>query len=138
MIYHQTRYTIRPDAPKDQVDHALEMLHRMGREIEVVQHFCVGRDFGGEFEYGALYAIKDIHDYKTYMYHPVHLATDRAGLPVVANMVSYDVTDDDDPTIGEQITQIHAERFAGDATLRGLVEGLNSYSGSGAPGSTIA
>jgi hypothetical protein len=30
MIYHQTRYTIRPDAPKDQVDHALEMLHRMG------------------------------------------------------------------------------------------------------------
>jgi hypothetical protein len=133
VIYHQIRFSIRPDADKQQVETAFEMLHRMGREIDVVEFFCVGRDFGGEFEYGALYGLKDIQAYQTYLHHPLHTATDRAGLPVVSNMVSHDLTDDEDPTIGEQIRKLHADRFAGDPTLRGLVEGLGSYQGSGAP-----
>jgi hypothetical protein len=133
MIYHQIRFSIRPDAPKDKVETAFELLHRMGRELEMVQFYCVGRDFGGAFQYGALYALKDIHAYKAYLHAPLHLQTDRAGLPVVDNMASQDLTDDEDPTIGEQIRQIHSDRFANDPTLLGLVEGLGSYQGSGAP-----
>ena len=81
--------------PKDRVDTALEYLNRMGEEIDGVEFFCVGRDFGGEFDYGTLYALKDIDAYKTYMLHPLHLETDKAGLPVVDNMISQDLTDDD-------------------------------------------
>jgi hypothetical protein len=131
VIYHQIRISIRKDAPKDQVDTAMNYLRRMGQEIDVVEFFCVGRDFGGEFEYGAMYALKDIDAYKTYMLAPLHQETDRAGLPVVGNMISQDLTDDPDPDIGAKIAKIHSDRFAKDATLRGLVEDLGSYEGSG-------
>jgi hypothetical protein len=131
MIYHQIRVSIRKDAPKDQVDTALHYLRRMGEEIDVVDFFCVGRDFGGEFDYGALYALKDIDAYKTYMLASLHQETDRAGLPVVDNMISQDLTDDPDPDIGPKIAKIHSDRFANDATLRGLVDNLGSYEGSG-------
>jgi hypothetical protein len=46
-------------------------------------------------------------------------------------MISQDLTDDPDPEIGAKIAKIHSDRFAGDATLRGLVENLDSYEGSG-------
>jgi hypothetical protein len=131
MIYHQIRVSIKKDAPQDQVETALEYLRRMGREIEVVEFFCVGRDFGGEFDYGAMYALKDIDAYKTYLFAPLHQETDRAGLPVTGNMISQDLSDDPDPEIGAKIAKLHSDRFAGDATLRGLVENLGSYEGSG-------
>jgi len=131
VIYHQIRVSIKKDAPKDQVDTALDYLKRLGQELDVVESFCVGRDFGGEFDYGAMYALKDIDAYKTYMLAPLHQETDRAGLPVVANMISQDLTDDPDPNIGDKIAKIHSDRFASDATLRSLVENLGSYEGSG-------
>jgi Stress responsive A/B Barrel Domain len=49
VIYHQVRFAMKPEAPQNQVDAALELLRRLGRELEVVESFCVGRDFGGEF-----------------------------------------------------------------------------------------
>jgi hypothetical protein len=131
MIYHQIRVSIRNDAPRDQVETALGYLRRMGEEIDVVEFFCVGRDLGGDFDYGAMYALKDIDAYRTYMLAPLHQETDRAGLPVVDNMISQDLTDDPDPEIGAKIAKIHSDRFANDDTLRGLVGSLGSYEGSG-------
>jgi hypothetical protein len=131
MIYHQIRISIREDAPKEQVDTAMNYLRRMGEELDVVEFFCVGRDFGGDFDYGAMYALKDIDAYKTYMLAPLHQETDRVGLPVVDNMISQDLTDDPDPDLGAKIAEIHSDRFAGDDTLRGLVGSLGSYEGSG-------
>jgi Stress responsive A/B Barrel Domain len=134
MIYHQIRFTVKPDAPKEQVDTAFELLHRIGRELDVVESFCVGRDVGGEFEYGALYVLKDIDAYRTYMNAPLHRQTDEAGLPIVDKMVSMDLTDDSDPEIDAKIAEVHSTRFAGDPGLVDLVEGLGSYEGSGTTG----
>ena len=53
MIAHIVRFTLKPNAPKDHVDLAFEQLRKQGREIKAVQLFVVGRDFGGEFGYGA-------------------------------------------------------------------------------------
>jgi hypothetical protein len=91
----------------------------------------VGRDFGGEFQYGALYALKDIDAYRTYMYDPLHREIDAIGLPLVANMISMDLTDDDDPEIGDKIAKVHSDRFKDHPELLGLVEELGSYEGSG-------
>jgi hypothetical protein len=102
VIYHQVRFAMKPEAPNAQVDNALELLRRLGRELDVVEFFCVGRDFGGEFTVGALYALKDIKAYETYMNAPLHLQIDRAGPPLVSNMISQDLTDDEDPDIGEK------------------------------------
>jgi hypothetical protein len=131
MIYHQIRISMKPDAPKDQVEYALELLRRLGRELDVVESWAVGRDFGGDFEYGAMYALEDVQAYATYMHAPLHRKIDEIGLPLVDNMVSLDLTDNMDPEVGEQIAAIHANRFANDAELRDLVDGLGSYEGSG-------
>jgi hypothetical protein len=131
MIYHQIRISMKPDAPKDQVEYALELLRRLGRELDVVKQWAVGRDFGGEFEYGAMYALEDTDAYATYMHAPLHRKIDEIGLPLVQNMISQDLSDSMDPAVGERIAEIHAKRFAGDAELRDLVGDLGSYEGSG-------
>jgi Stress responsive A/B Barrel Domain len=133
MIYHSVRMSFKPDVPSDEVEGGLERLRRMGREIDVVQAWCVGRDVGGEFEYGAMYALADIQAYETYMNAPVHLETDAAGLPLVANFVSLDLTDDEDPAIADKIAEVHRRRFENRPEILGLVEDLDSYTGSGVP-----
>jgi hypothetical protein len=134
MINHVVRFHLKPDAPEDKVRDVLDLMRRLGRENPAVEHFMVGRDFGGEFEVGALYALQDVDAYRTYMYDPLHRRIDAAGLPLVANMVSLDLTDDEDPEIGEKIAQVHKDRFSDHPELLDLVEDLDSYEGSGTSG----
>ena len=49
MIYHSIRISIKPDTPKDQVEAALELLRRMGREIEAVESSIEIRSTGTIF-----------------------------------------------------------------------------------------
>jgi hypothetical protein len=44
LISHAIRFTLKPNALKDQVDVTFEQLCKSGREIKAVQSFCVGRD----------------------------------------------------------------------------------------------
>jgi Stress responsive A/B Barrel Domain len=133
MIAHIVRFTLKPNAPKDQVDLAFEQLRKQGREINAVQLFVVGRDFGGEFDYGAMYIMKDIEGYREYMMSPIHRKSDEIGLPIVDKFISMDITDDKDPAIGDKIAEIHRNRFENDPALAALVQNLSSYQGSGAP-----
>jgi len=138
MIYHVVRMSFKPDIAQDEIESGIERLRRMGREIDVVESWCVGRDVGGEFEIGALYALPDIEAYETYMNAPVHLETDAAGLPLVSNFVSFDITDDEDPAIGDKISQVHSTRYEKHPEVLGLVEDLDSYTGSGVPDDSSA
>jgi hypothetical protein len=112
MIVHVVRFTLKPNAPKDQVDLAFEQLRKQGREIKSVQLFCVGRDFGGEFDYGAMYIMKDIEGYLEYMMSPIHRKSDEIGLPLVEKFISMDITDDEDPVIGDIIFLSPVFRYA--------------------------
>jgi Stress responsive A/B Barrel Domain len=138
MIYHQVRVLFKPEIPEDERQGAIERLRKMGREIDVVESWSVGRDIGGEFEYGAVYALPDIDAYETYMNAPVHLETDAAGLPLVANFVSFDLTDDEDPEIGKKIADVHERRYRNRPEILGLVEDLDEYTGSGVPADSPA
>jgi len=53
VIDHQIRPSVKPDVPKAELEASLERLRRLGRELDGVQSSVVGRDFGGEFDYGA-------------------------------------------------------------------------------------
>ncbi len=138
MIYHQIRFSIKPGVPAEDLEANLERLRTLGRELDVVQGWCVGRDFGGEFEYRAQYALRDIKAYETYMYAPLHLELDAAGLPIVDQFVSLDLTDDEDPEIGGKIADVHSRRFQDHPEVLELVEGLSSYTGSAVPGESPA
>jgi len=133
MIFHSIRFELKAGVKQEDIDAVLRQLRKMGTDIPVIQAYCVGRDIGGDFDYGATFVVKNIEDYKTYMHSLIHRKVDEIGLPLVANMVSYDITDDPDRTIPEQIAKIHKERFAGDEDLTKLVGNLNSYSGSSVP-----
>ena len=133
MIYHTVRMTVRPDAPQDKVDEALESLRNQGRVIPSVVSFVVGRDIGGEFEWGATYVIADLDGYWAYLKHPAHRHTDEIGLPLADNFVSFDTTDDPDPQIAERIAALHERRYAEDPELVELITSLSSYTGSSAP-----
>jgi hypothetical protein len=52
MIYHGNRLTLKADASPEQVEVALESLRNQGRVIPAVQAFVVGRNYGGEYEWG--------------------------------------------------------------------------------------
>jgi hypothetical protein len=133
MIFHTIRCKLKASVDPVAAEAAIRQLHKMGQEIPVVQSYCVGPDIGGDFDLGATFVLKNIEDYEVYMHSPIHRQTDEIGLPLLENMVSFDITDDPDPTIGEQIGRIHKERFEGDKSLTDLISGLGSYAGSGKP-----
>jgi hypothetical protein len=78
-----------------------------------------------------MYIMKDIEGYQEYMMSPIHRKSDEIGLPLVEKFVSMDITDDEDPAIGDKIQEIHRNRFKNDPALTGLVQNLSSYEGSG-------
>ena len=134
MIYHGNRFTLRADATPEAVEEALESLRNQGRVIPSVKSFVVGRDFGGEYEWGAVFAIEDLEGYWEYLIHPAHRNTDRVGLPLVEKFASFDITDDPDPRMAEKIAELHQRRYDSDPELTQLVSDLDEYSGSAAPG----
>ncbi|MCL7379970.1 Dabb family protein [Streptomyces sp. 35G-GA-8] len=133
MIYHHNRFTFKAGATPEQREEALASLRNQGHSIDAVVRYVVGRDVGGEFEYGAVFVLEGLNGYWEYLMAPSHAHTDRIGLPLVETFVSYDTTDSDDPDIAQQTAELHARRFAGDPVLRKMVADLPSYSGSSAP-----
>jgi len=134
MIYHGNRITMKKDATEEQIEIAMESLRNQGRAIPAVKSFVVGRDFGGEFEVGAVFVLEDLDGYWEYLMHPAHANTDRVGLPLVEKFDSFDITDEDDPDFGAKIAELHKRRYAQDAELTQMVADLPAYSGSAAPG----
>ncbi|WP_431958001.1 Dabb family protein [Nocardia lijiangensis] len=134
MIYHGNRFTIKASATPEQVEEALESLRNQGRVIPSVKSFVVGPDYGGEYHYGAVFAIEDLEGYWEYLVHPAHLNTDRVGLPLVDKFVSFDITDDEDPRMADKIAELHQRRYDTMPDISKLVSDLGEYSGSAAPG----
>ncbi|MEU6187831.1 Dabb family protein [Nocardia sp. NPDC047038] len=134
MIYHCNRLTLKTGVTQEQLDEALDSLRNQGRVIPSVRHFSVGRDHGGEYEWGAVFALDDLDGYWEYLIHPAHLHTDRIGLPLVDKFVSFDITDEPDPDMGARIAALHRRRYDGMPEIMKLVSGLGEYRGSAAPG----
>jgi hypothetical protein len=83
MTYHTVRLTMRPGMATEKVEEALKSLRTQGRVIPSVISFVVGKDVGGEYEWGATYVIEDLDGYWEYLKHPAYRHTDEIGLPLV-------------------------------------------------------
>ncbi|MFJ3698296.1 Dabb family protein [Streptomyces sp. NPDC090052] len=133
MIYHHNRFAFKETVTAEQREEALDSLRNQGESIEAVERYVVGRDVGGEFEYGAVFVLRDLDGYDEYLRAPSHARTDRIGLPLLETFVSYDTTDSGDPDIAQKIAELHARRYADDPVLTQMVTDLPSYTGSSAP-----
>lgn len=134
MIYHCIRFTVKPGVPEEDKKAALEQMRRRSQAIPSIKSHIVGPHIGGEYDYGAVTVLEDLEGYEEFMNHPAHLEMDRVGLPLVDKFVSFDITDDPDPEVGAKIAEIHRRRFDTVPDIADLVAGLNSYTGSAAPG----
>lgn len=133
MIYHCTRFKVKPEVSQATIDATLASMREQGAADPNVEFKTVGPVFGGEFQYGTVSGIKDIEAYSAMMNDPAHLERDRTGLPIVAKFASFDITDDPDPEIGAKIAEVHRRRFEEQPDIARLVAGID-YTGSAAPG----
>ncbi|MFD4407479.1 Dabb family protein [Nocardia sp. NPDC058499] len=134
MIYHCIRFTLKPGVSAEDEAAGLAQMREHINAIPAITSRVVGPDIGGEFDYGAVSVLENLQAYEEYMNHPAHLEMDRVGLPLVDKFVSFDITDDPDPAVGDKIAEIHRRRFDGIPDIAELVSDLAEYTGSAAPG----
>ena len=131
LFYHTVRFELRPEADRAELERVLGMMRELGEKLDVVESYVVGPDLSKEFDVGATYVLRGYDGYKKYLYDPLHLEIDKAGLPLVKTMVSFDITDSKDPQAMEKIAEIHRRRIEEVPGLAELLRQMESYKGAG-------
>jgi len=111
MIFHINRATYKADLSEEQRRAGLEMLRQSGAANPAVKSYVVGRELGGEFEYGAVYVFEDLDGYWAYLTHPAHVHEELEGTPLLEKFAATDVSDSDDPELAEKIAALQARNF---------------------------
>ena len=110
MIFHINRATYKTGLSEEQRREGVEMLRRSGAN-PAVKSYVVGPELGGEFEYGAVYVVEDLDGYWAYLTHPAHVREELEGTPLIEKFAAIDVTDSDDPQIGEKIAALQTRNL---------------------------
>jgi Stress responsive A/B Barrel Domain len=103
MIFHINRATYKAGLSEEQRRAGVEMLRQSGAGNPAVKSYVVGPELGGEFEYGAVYVFEDLDGYWAYLNHPAHVREELWGIPHLEKFAAIDVSDSDDPELGEKI-----------------------------------
>jgi len=111
MIFHINLFTIKPGLSEEQRRAGVEMLRQSGAANPAVKSYVVGPELGGEFGYGAVYVVEDLDGYWAYLTHPAHVREELEGTPLLEKFAAIDVTDSDDPEIGEKVAALQARNF---------------------------
>src|SRR5262245_16883870 len=111
MIFHINRMTYKADLSEEQRRAGLELCRQAGAANPAVKSYVVGPELGGEFEYSAVYVVEDLDGYWAYLTHPAHVRSELEGTPLIERFVAIDVSDSDDPHLGEKIAALQARNF---------------------------
>jgi len=110
MIFHINLFTIKSGLSDEQREAGLDLM-RQDAANPAVKSWIVGRELGGEFEYSAVYVVEDLDGYWAYLNHPTHVRQEMEGIPLIEKFTAIDVTDSDDPEIGEKIAALQARHL---------------------------
>jgi hypothetical protein len=127
VIFHINRATYKADLSEEQRQAGLEMLRQSGMATPAVKSFVVGRELGGEFEYGAVYMVDDLEGYWQYLDSPVHVHEEVTGMELIERFEVVDITDSDDPEIGENIGRLQARHIEAHPELAALIAAVPSF-----------
>ncbi|GAB2626916.1 stress responsive protein [Paractinoplanes abujensis] len=131
MIFHVIRAALKKSASPEQAEAALESWRETGRSVPSVRSWVVGRDLGGEFQYGATFVFDDLDGLFAFLTHPATLRTDLIGLELIENMQIFDISDDDDPELADKIADRHRRRNELSPEVSGLLADVPTYLGAG-------
>ena len=110
MIFHINLFNVKPGLSEEQREAGLDLM-RQDAANPAVKSWIVGRVLGGEFEYSAVYVFEDLDGYWAYLTHPAHVREELEGTPLLEKFAAIDVTDSDDPQIGEKIAALQARHL---------------------------
>jgi hypothetical protein len=127
MIFHINRVTYRDDLSEEQRQAGLEMLHQNGVANPTVKSYVVGPELGGEFDYCAVYVLDDLDGYEAYLNHPVHVNLELKGTGFLTKFAAMDVSDSDDPKLGEKIAEIQARHLEMHPDVAALIAEAPSF-----------
>lgn len=127
MIYHINRATYKSGLSDEQRKAGVELLRAAGAANPAVKSYIVGPELGGEFEYSAVYAVEDLDGYWAYLTHPAHVRSELEGIPLIEKFAAIDVTDSDDPQVGEKIAELQARNYAEHPEIVALVAQAGSF-----------
>lgn len=127
MIFHINRLTLKPNLTEEQRREVLDLLRQAGAANPAVRSFVVGRDPGGDFEWGAVYVLEDLDGYWEYLTHPAHLRSEVKGIPLLERFEAFDITDSNDPEIGDKIARLHRRNYAEHPEVAALVAQMPSF-----------
>jgi hypothetical protein len=127
MIFHINRATYKANLSEEQRRAGLEMLRQSGAANPAVKSFVVGREFGGAFDYGAVYAVEDLDAYWQYLEHPVHVHEELTGMELIERFEVVDITDSDDPGIAEKIAELQLRHMEAHPDIAALVMAVPSF-----------
>ena len=136
MIFHINLFTIKPGLSDEQREAGLEMLHQSGAANPAVKSYVVGPELGGEFEYGAVYVFEDLDGYDAYLNHPAHVREELWGISNLEKFAATDISDSDDPELGEKIAALQARNYQEHPEIAALVAQAGSFTvpdGTGQP-----
>jgi hypothetical protein len=111
MILHIDRATYKAEISDEQRQAGLELMRQAGAANPAVKSYVVGPELGGDFEYGAVYVVEDLDGYWAYLTHPAHVRSELEGIPLIEKFAAIDVSDSDDPDLGEKIAALQARNF---------------------------
>jgi len=111
MIFHINLATYKANLSDEQREAGLEMLRQSGAANPAVKSYVVGPMIGGEFDYAAVYVFEDLDGYWAYLTHPVHVHEELEGTPLLAKFAAIDISDDNDPELGEKIAALQDRNY---------------------------
>lgn len=127
MIFHINRLSFKKGVSEEDRIRGLELLRQQGESIPAVKSFIVGPEFGGEFEYGAVFVIEDLDGYWEYLIHPAHFASEKLGMHLIEKFEAFDTTDSDDPDFGAKIAALHTRSHQENPEIAQLVAEVPSF-----------
>jgi hypothetical protein len=127
MIFHINRLTLKPNLTEEQRCEALDLLRQAGAANPAVRSFVAGRDLGGDFEWGAVYVLEDLDGYWEYLTNPAHLRSEMKGIPLLVRFEAFDITDSNDPEIGDKIAGLQRRNYAEHPEVAALVAQMPSF-----------
>ena len=127
MIFHINRATFKAGLSQEQRRAGVDLLRQAGAANPAVKSYVVGSELGGEFEYGAVYVVEDLDGYWAYLTHPAHLRSELEGIPLIEKFVALDVSDSDDPELGQKIAALQARNYQEHPEITELIAQAASF-----------
>ena len=136
MIFHINRATYKAGLSEEQRRAGVDLIRQVGAaNPAAVKSFVVGPELGGEFEYSAVYVVEDLDGYWAYLTHPAHVRSEVEGIPLIEKFAAIDVSDSDDPDLGDKIAALQARNFQEHPEMAALVAQAASFTVPDGPGS---